>query len=110
MDVTLLQYITVYIFIIVVNPINTLAGLTPFEPDTPPQSPHRTVNENETSVSTQGKPMKPVSYDDYHILWKGIATSITDYKRTNQCKSFLIHHIPDIVLPVLLLSVQSLGY
>ena len=51
--------------------------------------------------------MKPVSYDNYHILWKGIATSITDYKRTNQCKSLLIHNIPYSVYSLWLFTIVA---
>ena len=29
---------------------------------------------------------KPVSFDDYHALWKGIATSLTSYQQPNSCE------------------------
>lgn len=64
------------------------AGLPPYEIDTPPQSPKVS---RQTSVSRQTKPMKPVSYDEYHVLWKGIATSITKYERNNECKALAMY-------------------
>ena len=30
--------------------------------------------------------LKPVSFDNYYTLWKGIATSIHGYKEPNGCK------------------------
>ncbi len=32
---------------------------------------------------------KPISFDDYHTLWKGIATSVTTYRQPNICKSHI---------------------
>lgn len=32
--------------------------------------------------------LKPVSFDDYYTLWRGIATSIHGYKENNNCKNF----------------------
>ena len=62
------------------------AGLTPYEPDTPPQSPKLTTAETALPISRQAKPAKLISYDDYHILWKGIATSVSEYKHNNDRK------------------------
>ncbi len=67
------------------NNCHSIVGLPPYEIDTPPESPKLT---SQTPVSRQKKPMKPVSYDDYHVLWKGIATSITKYECNNGCKLF----------------------
>ena len=30
---------------------------------------------------------KQISFDDYHLLWKGLATSVPTYSPNNQCKS-----------------------
>ena len=33
-----------------------------------------------------------ISFDEYHALWKGIATSVTEYHRPNPCKDRRVHN------------------
>ena len=33
---------------------------------------------------TKKVPFKFISFDDYHVLWRGIATSIVDYKKSDE--------------------------
>ena len=69
------------------------AGLPPHESEDEPllegKSPSLRSSgdgKRSTSQSRRGKRRVPISFDDYHALWKGIATSVTSYKQQDECK------------------------
>ena len=73
---------------------STSAGLPPHEgEDEPLEGKPPSLGSGEgrrsTSQSRRGKRRNkavPISFDDYHALWKGIATSVTSYKQQDECK------------------------
>ena len=70
--------------------ILTTAGLTPYDSESggvTPMTPDLFLTSHRDSASRERKvKLKPVSFDDYHTLWRGIATSIHGYKENNNCK------------------------
>ena len=42
---------------------------------------------SQSQIGKQRSKAVPVSFDDYHSLWKGIATSVTSYNQQDDCKS-----------------------
>eukprot|EP00731_Ephydatia_muelleri_P016285 Em0009g709a len=72
------------------------AGLSPYEFDEDQASPTGEMSKDNThSLQPSSKPtstqlhQKYVSYDEYLTFWKGIATSVTDYKQINQFVALL---------------------
>ncbi len=64
------------------------AGLTPYDSESGGVTP-LPLDSFADTLRESGKPkarLKPVSFDDYFTLWKGIATSIHGYKEPNECK------------------------
>jgi hypothetical protein len=63
------------------------AGLTPYDSESGGVTPIESFNADTAPVSREKRAhLKPVSFDDYYALWKGIATSIHGYKKPNHCK------------------------
>ena len=69
------------------------AGLPPHEiEEEPPVSKSLSLTGSEgkrpESLSWRSKRPKamPISFDSYHALWKGIATSVTTYSQQDSCK------------------------
>ena len=83
----------VYIYVFFLFLIDVTAGLSPYEFDEDQASPTGEMSKDNThSLQPSSKPtstqlhQKYVSYDEYLTFWKGIATSVTDYKQINQCR------------------------
>ncbi len=56
----------------------------PVRPDRPSSTPGKRVGSGRRPRRKQAT--KPISFDDYHALWKGIATSVTTYRQPNMCR------------------------
>ena len=53
--------------------------------------------ENKIETGERRKiPIKLVSFDDYYVLWRGIATSIVNYKKSdeNDCELLVEDYFP----------------
>lgn len=68
------------------------AGLTPYDMLT--ESGGRSPMTPDAASRERSIQVKPVSFDDYHTLWRGIATSITGYRKPNDCKLLKLAHGP----------------
>lgn len=67
------------------------AGLTPYDSDMGEAPlPMQDTPQSSRDKKTQ---LKPVSFDDYHTLWRGIATSIHSYRDPNDCEYVIICQI-----------------
>ena len=72
--------------------------MTPYEVsgNTTPNIPERPTTN--ATVDERKDQVKMISFDDYHALWKGIATSITGHKKTNlDCKFLAYGHMNFLV-------------
>lgn len=65
-----------------------VAGLPPYDSDSGAVTPMDDPSADMPKVSREMKAqLKPVSFDDYYTLWRGIATSIHGYREPNHCES-----------------------
>ena len=64
------------------------AGLTPHEEEQGAETEVMSIESEQKSMQsdmTDKRSLRqPVSFDDYHTLWKGIATSLTVYKQQSK--------------------------
>lgn len=89
-----------------------VAGLTPYDSDssgwtpTPGRTPLRI--EDDRLTREKNVQLKPVSFDDYHMLWRGIATSITGYQKPNNCRRLYRNCYCSYVIIMIFFPVLSL--
>ena len=63
-----------------------VAGLTPYDSESGGVTPFPSVVGTPKENRGRMTKLKPVSFDDYYTLWRGIATSIHGYKDPNDCE------------------------
>ena len=83
------------------------AGLTPYDSDIGSKGETPLPMQDTTQSSRDKKAqLKPVSFDDYHTLWRGIATSIHSYRDPNDCEYGIL--VNQTTVAIIVFSVLNL--
>lgn len=62
-----------------------VAGLTPYGTDVLSSLNSSPCKTPPTPSTSHQEKLKQISFDDYHVLWKGLATSVPKYNSHNHC-------------------------